>query len=112
MSREPRMERRHTGSASRTGLRTQTLRKVMAGSRGMRRVARLLVCLAMLGAAGSPAPAGAGASARAAYPPTRVDDVVEHLHGTTVHDPYRWLEDGTSAEVQGWARDQNAFARR
>src|ERR687888_1049556 len=47
-----------------------------------------------------------------AYPPSRVDDVVENLHGTEVHDPCRWLEDGSSAEVKAWAKDQNDFARR
>ncbi len=47
-----------------------------------------------------------------AYPPSRVEDVVENLHGTEVHDPYRWLEDGKSAEVQSWAKDQNTFTRR
>ena len=45
------------------------------------------------------------------YPPTRVADVVENLHGTEVHDPYRWLEDGKSPEVQQWTKDQNAFTR-
>jgi prolyl oligopeptidase len=59
--------------------------------------------------------AGAGPLASAAdkpaYPPTRVADVVENLHGTEVHDPYRWLEDGRSPEVQQWAKDQNAFTR-
>jgi prolyl oligopeptidase len=45
------------------------------------------------------------------YPPTRVADVVENLHGTEVHDPYRWLEDGKSPEVQQWAKDQNTFTR-
>jgi prolyl oligopeptidase len=57
------------------------------------------------GARGADAP-------RPAYPPTRVGDVVEHLHGVDVHDPYRWLEDGGSPEVQAWAKDQNDYARR
>jgi prolyl oligopeptidase len=53
----------------------------------------------------------AGPAPRPAYPPTRVADVVETLHGVEVHDPYRWLEDGASPEVQSWAKDQNDFAR-
>jgi len=74
----------------------------------MRRLASLVACLTLVGAA-----AGAGAAPpRPAYPPTRVDDVVEHLHGVAVHDPYRWLEDGTSPEVQAWAGGQNDHARR
>lgn len=42
-----------------------------------------------------------------AYPPTRTDNVVEHLHGESIPDPYRWLEDGESAEVQAWTAAQN-----
>src|ERR1044071_3396543 len=32
------------------------------------------------------------------YPASRRDDVVEQLHGTAVHDPYRWLEDPSRPE--------------
>ncbi|MGI8808183.1 MAG: prolyl oligopeptidase family serine peptidase [Acidimicrobiales bacterium] len=38
-------------------------------------------------------------------------DVVEFLHGTEVHDPYRWLEDGGSEAVAGWIASQNARTR-
>jgi prolyl oligopeptidase len=73
---------------------------------------RLAIALLLTVLAASP---GGGVTTAAtdgpAYPPTRVADVVENLHGTEVHDPYRWLEDGASPEVQAWARDQNAFAR-
>ncbi|HEV7865381.1 MAG TPA: prolyl oligopeptidase family serine peptidase [Acidimicrobiia bacterium] len=72
----------------------------------MRRLALLLVVTMLAGPS-----ALAGPADRPPYPATRVDDVVETLHGTEVHDPYRWLEDGASPEVQTWAKDQNAFAR-
>src|SRR2546430_10791282 len=72
----------------------------------MRRLAILLVVTALAGPA-----APAGSEPRPAYPPSRVADVVETLHGVEVHDPYRWLEDGRSPEVQAWAKDQNDFAR-
>ena len=70
----------------------------------MRRLAILSVVVTLLA---SPA----ASADQPAYPPTRVDDVVENLHGTEVHDPYRWLEDGSSPEVQAWAKDQNTFTR-
>jgi len=45
------------------------------------------------------------------YPKTRRDDVVEVLHGVSVADPYRWLEDGASEEVRAWARAEDAYTR-
>ena len=49
------------------------------------------------------------ATERAATPPpTAVRPVSELLHGETVVDPYRWLEDGASAEVAEWTAAQNA----
>ncbi|HZH04564.1 MAG TPA: prolyl oligopeptidase family serine peptidase, partial [Myxococcaceae bacterium] len=46
-----------------------------------------------------------------APPPTRREPVAETLHGETLQDPYRWLEDGKAPEVQAWVKAQNAFAR-
>ncbi len=45
------------------------------------------------------------------YPKTRVEDIVETLHGVTVHDPYRWLEDATQPAVKDWMTTQDTFAR-
>jgi prolyl oligopeptidase len=42
---------------------------------------------------------------------TRADDIVETIHGKTVRDPYRWLEDEKSPEVQRWMNDQDAETR-
>lgn len=50
-------------------------------------------------------------SNRLAYPPTRVEDVKDTLHGATVLDPYRWLEDGKSPEVQAWMIAEDTLAR-
>jgi prolyl oligopeptidase len=45
-------------------------------------------------------------------PPTRQDDLVETLHGVAVADPYRWLEDGESAETRAWVASQNERTRK
>jgi prolyl oligopeptidase len=42
------------------------------------------------------------------YPPSRVCDVVDIYGSVRIADPYRWLEDLDSAEVQTWVAAQNA----
>src|SRR3954470_15329711 len=37
---------------------------------------------------------------------TRIADVSDTYHGDVVVDPYRWLEDGTSKEVEAWTEAQ------
>jgi prolyl oligopeptidase len=59
---------------------------------------------------GTSAPAFA-ADARPAYPPTRVEEVVDDYFGTKVVDPYRWLEDESKPDVQAWVKQQNALTR-
>ncbi len=44
-------------------------------------------------------------------PKTRVENVVETIHGQKVADPYRWLEDSQSEEVHKWVDEQNAHTR-
>lgn len=47
--------------------------------------------------------------ARPPYPPSRVEPVVETLHGVPIADPYRWLEAGDDAETHAWTAAQNAW---
>jgi prolyl oligopeptidase len=42
---------------------------------------------------------------------TRKVDVVDVLHGRSIADPFRWLEDAESAEVRAWTDEQNARTR-
>lgn len=41
------------------------------------------------------------------YPESRKDDVIDDLHGTSVADPYRWLEDDNSDETKAWVLAEN-----
>ena len=41
------------------------------------------------------------------YPITRKVDQVDDYHGTRIDDPFRWLEDDTSAETKAWVGAQN-----
>ncbi len=45
------------------------------------------------------------------YPVARMDDVVEYYHGTPVADPFRWLEDATTAETQAWVAAQQRLTQ-
>lgn len=50
----------------------------------------------------SQAPAGQSLT----YPATRRDATVDTYHGTTVADPYRWLEHLESADTRSWVESQ------
>jgi prolyl oligopeptidase len=45
------------------------------------------------------------------YPVTQKVAQTDNYHGTTVADPYRWLEDANSAETKSWVDAQNAVTQ-
>ena len=45
------------------------------------------------------------------WPATRKLDIVEKIHGKDVADPYRWLEDENSPEVQTWMKAEDDYTR-
>lgn len=47
-----------------------------------------------------------------AYPVTQRVPVKDQLHGETLVDEYRWLEDGESAQVKSWTDAQNILTRK
>jgi len=97
----------------------------------LRRASMLVVAVALACAApktaemvapssGSAGPLASGtgsassATSRAAsrtYPPSRTQDVSDQIFGQTVRDPYRWLEDVKSPEVQAWMSGEDKLAR-
>ena len=63
----------------------------------------LLACPALQSPTG-PAPAP--------WPDSRREVVTDSIFGEQISDPYRWLEDEKSPEVQGWVEAQDSYTRR
>ena len=55
------------------------------------------------------APAGAPTASATPPVPADRDDVVDVLHGRTVPDPYRWLEDPADERTLAWSAAQDAL---
>ncbi|MBV8750106.1 MAG: hypothetical protein JO103_10375, partial [Candidatus Eremiobacteraeota bacterium] len=68
-----------------------------------RRILALVACAVLLGATAPP---------RRSYPPAPPGTVVDTYAGTTVTDPYRWLENPNDPAVRAWASAQSDLARR
>ena len=112
-SRSPRSRPRCRGSRPRCapdGARRDRRRSppggIMNARVPFRRASVALAAIAALAV-----PGGALLEARPAYPPTPVRAVADTLHGRTLSDPYRWLEDGAAAEVEAWTDAQDGFTR-
>jgi len=71
------------------------------------RLRRLVLAAAALPAALVLGPAGLAADPRP--PDTRVTETADTLHGVTVLDPYRWLEDQAAPETRAWIDAENAY---
>jgi prolyl oligopeptidase len=69
-------------------------------------MALLLGCMVL------PVVAGATGDQTFDYPKTPVMAVTDTLHGTTLVDPYRWLEKTDDPKVEQWTEAQNAFTRK
>jgi len=59
--------------------------------------------MAQLSVEGQVAPSGP--------PKSEPRPLTEEIHGTKITDPYRWLEDGNSAETQKWVAEEMAYTR-
>ena len=64
-----------------------------------RRLVAIAIMIPTLAAAQGPGPLK--------YPDARRADTVETLHGRSVPDPYRWLEDPNSDETKAWIAAEN-----
>jgi prolyl oligopeptidase len=54
---------------------------------------------------------GSGGVPRNGYPTAPRQDIVEDLHGHTVADPYRWLEDADDSATRAWSKAQDELVR-
>src|ERR1035437_6756995 len=51
-------------------------------------------------------------AAEPVLPIAPVRDVTQVLHGVTVHDPYRYMENVKDPQVQSWLREQSEVTRK
>src|SRR4029450_4982403 len=103
ISRAGRAER---GTSQREGRMARRKMRRFAGSQRMRISTGLVWVVFGCVCAGSRAEA-----AGPAYPPTDTRPVSDTYHGATVTDDYRWLEEGSAADVKAWIAAQNQLTR-
>jgi len=71
----------------------------------------LCIALLCLGVAAAFAAEGMDQPRPGRPPETRRQEVRETIHGATIVDPYRWLEDQDSPETRAWIAAQNAYTK-
>ena len=72
----------------------------------MKKLSLVLLCLTFFPLKAWCQPSAANAM-KITYPQTRKADQTDNYFGTVVSDPYRWLENDTSAETKEWVEAQN-----
>jgi prolyl oligopeptidase len=79
---------------------------------GGSRLLWILIGMALLVAMAWAADDSASSTGSAGGPPkAKVEAVEDTLHGHKIADPYRWLEDASSADSQAYVRDEMAYTR-
>src|ERR1044071_3992910 len=71
----------------------------------------IVLAALLLTACGSNQERESTATGKLPYPPAMRVGTVDAYHGVKVPDPYRWLEDTSSAAVQSYVEAQNAFSQ-
>jgi prolyl oligopeptidase len=80
---------------------------------GGTRLHSILLCLLIFAGAvwAEDSASGNAATAPVAPPKAKVDTVVDLVQGHKIADPYRWLEDATSADTQEYVLQEMAYTR-
>src|SRR5579863_2201923 len=93
------------------GLATRTVVLFMCACSFLAVDALFLPATLSSGLPSQPAAEAHDGAGKATPPPARRDDVVDDLHGVRVPDPYRWLEDQSSAETRAWIEKENEYSK-